>query len=76
MMIGINPMDWEDFMAKRTTHEKLDVTEMPIDMIGLVSAQLIQKSRDQGWHYSGCFPVDWLLEGGEPKNYMIFIFAK
>ena len=63
-------------MSKKTTHDKLDVTGMDIDQIGLASAKKIGENREAGWHYSGAFPVDWLIEDGVHKSYLILIFAK
>lgn len=55
---------------------KLDVTGMGIDEITKAINEKVGAIRKDGWHYSGACPVNWLLESGEPKKYIVLVFAK
>lgn len=61
---------------KRMLIHKLDVSNMNIDEIIVAMHRAIQDFRDDGWHFASHTPVDWLLEDGKSKNYVLCTFCK
>ena len=59
-----------------TVVQKLDVTGRDIDEVALNMQREIQSMRKKGWHFSASMPVDWLLEDGLPKQYVLLVFCR
>lgn len=51
---------------KKTMTTRLDVTGLDIDELQNELKKHIQAYREEGWHYSGSFPVDWFVD--PPKD--------
>jgi hypothetical protein len=62
--------------TKNTVVHKLDVTSMDITEILGALHKTIQGFRDDGWHFAASTPVDWLLEDGKTKQYILCTFCK